>query len=319
MDTTESILFISLSCVGDAVMTTPLLLSLNQHYPAASIDIVGDNRSSILFSRCPFAGEIINKDKSRAGRGIFKLIGRLRRKKYDLIVDVRTEFLPYLLHGTRCYTKLGATPYGVHAVERMMGVIRPIHQEAPIPPACIWTDEADERLVDEWLEPAAGCWLAVAPGAGGRALKAWPEQHYAALIDFLGDVFTGVILLGTDGDKDITASIGRQLNTRFVDLAGKTSLLQAAAVLKRAEFFIGSDSGLGHVAAAVGTPTLSFFSVDRPERVRPWSNHAVWLRGGNNDARNIPVEDAAAKVKSCVGKWEIGGGERQGNIRKGRP
>ena len=299
-DTIESILFISLSCVGDAVMTTPLLLSLKQHYPAASVDIVGDKRSSVLFSRCPFAGEIINKDKSRAGRGIFELIGRLRQKKYDVIVDVRTEFLPYLLRGIRRYTKLGATPYGVHAVERLMGVIRPIHQDAPIPPACIWTDKADEPLVDEWLGQDAGRWLAVAPGAGGRAVKAWPEQHYAALLNSLRDEFTGVILMGTDGDKALTASIGRQLETHFVDLAGKTSLLQAAAVLKRAVFFVGSDSGLGHVAAGVGSPTLSFFSVDRPERVRPWGNRAVWLQGKNNDARNIPVEDALAKIRESI-------------------
>ena len=308
-DTTESILFISLSCVGDAVMTTPLLLSLNEHYPAASIDIVGDRRSSILFSMCPFAGEIFNKDKSRAGRGIFELIGRLRQKKYDVIVDVRTEFLPYLLRGDRSYTKLGATPYGVHAVERLMGVIRSIHQDAPIPPTCIWTDGADEPLVDEWLGRDISRWLAVAPGAGGRAVKAWPEQHYATLINSLGDVFTGIILLGTDSDKDLTASIGRQLNTQFVDLAGKTSLLQAAAVLKRAEFFVGSDSGLGHVAAAVETPTLSFFSVDRPERVHPWGNRAVWLHGDNNDARNIPVEDALAKIRESMGKWEIENGK----------
>lgn len=308
-DAVETILFISLSCVGDAVMTTPLLASLHQHYPGASIDIVGDKRSSILFTRVPFAGEIINKDKSRAGRGVFELIKRLRRKRYDIIVDVRTEFLPYLLHGTRCFTKLGARPYGVHAVERLMGVIRPIHQDAPIPPACIWTDEADECLVAEWLGSDAGRMLAVAPGAGGRAVKTWPEQHYAALIDSLGDIFTGAILLGTDGDKDVTAAIGRRLNTPFIDLAGKTTLLQVVAVLKRAEFFVGSDSGLGHVAAAVGTPTLSFFSVDRPERVRPWGDRAVWLQGENNDARNIPLEDAVAKVRSCMGKWGMGNGK----------
>lgn len=308
-DTTGSILFISLSCVGDAIMTTPLLQSLHLHYPGALIDIVGDRRSSSLFSRCPFAGEILDKDKSRPGRGVFELVGRLRRKRYDVIVDVRTELLAYLLRARRRYTKLGARPYGDHAVERLMGVIREIHGDAPLPPSCVWTNAADEARAQELLHPLKGeRWLALAAGAGGRAVKAWPEHNYIALANALAGVFSGVILLGTAEDRGVTAAIRAQLEIPFVDLAGKTSLLQAAAVLKRSAFFVGSDSGLGHVAAAADTPTLSFFSVDRPERVRPWGNQSLWLMGNDGDARNIPVADALAKVQSCMdaGKQERG-------------
>jgi len=299
--TTGSILFIGLSCVGDAVMTTPLLLSLHKHYPEAVIDIVGDRRSSSLFTRCPFAGEVLDKDKSRPGRGAFELIGRLRRKRYDIIVDVRTELIAFLLRGKRRYTKLGGKPYGVHAVERLMGVIREIHKDEPIPPACLWTGDTDEGQAQELLCPLAdGRWLALAPGAGGRAEKTWPENNYAKLADDLAGEFTGVVLLGTEGDRGVTAAVGHCLHLPFVDLAGKTTLLQVAAILRRASFFVGSDSGLGHVAAAVATPTLSFFSVDRPERVHPWGNHAAWLVGDHRDARNISVADALTKIRSCL-------------------
>lgn len=300
-ETTGSILFISLSCVGDAVMTTPLLMSLHKHYPDAVIDIVGDRRSSSLFTRCPFAGEVLDKDKSRPGRGAFELIHRLRRKRYDIIVDVRTELIAYLLRGKRRYTKLGGKPYGVHAVQRLMGVIREIHRDEPIPPTSLWTGSADEERAQGLLHPLADDrWLALAPGAGGRAEKTWPEINYAELANDLAGEFTGVILLGTEGDLDLTASIGNRLELPFVDLAGKTTLLQVAAVLRRASFFVGSDSGLGHVAAAVATPTLSFFSVDRPERVRPWGNQAAWLVGDHRDARNISVADALEKIRPCL-------------------
>ena len=301
-DTTGSILFISLSCVGDAVMTTPLLMSLHQHYPDAVIDIVGDRRSSQLFTRCPFAGVIVDKDKSRPGRGVFDLIGRLRRRRYDIIVDVRTELLAYLLRAKRRYTKLGARPYGVHAVEQMMGVMREIHGDAPIPPACLWTNAADEAQAQMMLQPLAeGRWLALAAGAGSRAVKTWPEHHYIALANALGGAFSGVILLGTDSDRTVNAAISQGLHLPCVDLSGKTTLPQVVAVLKRSAFFVGSDSGLGHVAAAVTTPSLTFFSVDRPERVRPWGNRAVWLAGDNQDARNIPLADAVDTIKSCMG------------------
>jgi ADP-heptose:LPS heptosyltransferase len=294
-------LFISLSCVGDAVMTTPLLQSLHNHYPDARIDIVGDRRSSLLFSRCPFAGEIVNKDKSRPGRGVFELLGRLRHKRYDIIVDVRTELLAYLLRANRRYTRLRARPYGAHAVEQMMGVMREIHGDDPIPPARLWTDAADRRQAGELLYPLdAGRWLALAAGAGGRAAKTWPQDRYAALANNLAGDFNGVILLGTESDQAVTAAIGRRLDIPFVDLAGKTTLLQVAAVLERSAFFVGSDSGLGHVAAGVATPTLTLFSVDQPERVRPWGNQAVWLQGDNNDARNIALADAEAKIRPCL-------------------
>lgn len=300
-DTTGSILFISLSCVGDAVMTTPLLLSLYHNYPDARIDIVGDRRSSVLFSRCPFVGEIVNKDKSRPGRGIFELVSRLRHKRYDLVVDVRTELLAYLLRANRRYTKLGARSYGAHAVQQMMGVMREIHGDDPIPSTRLWTDAADERQAEEWLRPlGGGAWLALAVGAGGRAAKTWPHDRYAVLANALAGEFNGVILLGTESDSTVTAAVSRHLDLPFMDLAGKTTLLEAAAVLKRAAFFAGSDSGLGHVAAAVATPTLTLFSNDRPERVRPWGNQAVWLVGENKDARNIPVGDALAKIRSCL-------------------
>ena len=232
---TETSLFITLSCVGDAVMTTPLLLSLHQHFPDAVFDIVGDKRSSLLFARCPFAGEIINKDKTRFGRGVFDLLRHLRHKTYDVIVDVRTDGLPYLLRARKRYTKLGAKAYGPHAVERMMGVIRAIHQYDPIPPACVWTSGPDDAQASDWLRPLPGKrWLALAPGAGARPEKTWPLDGYAALANAVSDVFTGVILLGTEADKPLTQAIGRKLDTGFVDLAGRTTLLQAAAVLRAA-------------------------------------------------------------------------------------
>lgn len=298
---TQSILFITLSCVGDAIMSTPVLSSLHQHFPNAVIDIVGDKRSSLLFKYCPFAGAIINKDKSRPGRGAFDLLRRLRQTNYDVIVDIRTDGLAYLLRGKRRYTKLGSKPYGPHAVERMMGVIRSLHGDDPIPPACVWTSDEEDSRAHSWLNSLPGDrWLSLAPGAGDRIEKTWPPERYADLANSTADVFTGVIILGTEGDREIAAAIDQKLKLPCVDLTGRTSLLHVAAILKRASFFVGSDSGLGHVAGAVDTPTLTFFSVDRPERVLPWGNRAVWLLGNDNDARNISVSDAVSRIRSCL-------------------
>ena len=90
-DPTEQILLVSLSNVGDAVMTTPVLEALHQRYPAAVIDIVGDRRSSGLFEFCPYRCRIFHKDKRGGVRGLLRLIQGLRRTRYELVVDLRTD------------------------------------------------------------------------------------------------------------------------------------------------------------------------------------------------------------------------------------
>ena len=78
----NKILFISLSNIGDAIMTIPVLMALHEHYPEAVVDIVGDQRSSEIFKHCPFRGEIFNKQKKQ----VFKRRSRLIKDAMDSIV-----------------------------------------------------------------------------------------------------------------------------------------------------------------------------------------------------------------------------------------
>jgi len=78
------------------------------------------------------------------------------------------------------------------------------------------------------------------------------------------------------------------------------SLLEAASLLEKSCLYIGPDSGLGHIASAVKTPTISFFSLMKPERYRPWGDNAICICGPENDARNISVDEvSAALYSSC--------------------
>ncbi len=76
-ETVNKILFISLSNIGDAIMTTPVLMALHECYPEAVVDIVGDKRSSEIFKHCPFRGEIFNKQKNMFLRGVPALLKTL--------------------------------------------------------------------------------------------------------------------------------------------------------------------------------------------------------------------------------------------------
>lgn len=296
----KSVLLVSLSCVGDAVMTTPVLQSIHELYPQAKIDIITDSRSAILYSHCPYMRETIIKDKNKFLRGALELISKIRKKDYDLIVDLRTDGLAYLFKGKARLTKWGGRPYGGHAVEKLMGVISKLHGDRRIHDARVWITGQEEEFAEEALAPLpCGIWIVLVPGNLDRR-KVWPEKNYLKLVEKFEDKIDGIILEGSSREKECTDRIASQIKVPFVNLAGKTNLLQAAAVIKRAAVFVGSDSGLGHIAGAVSTPSMLFFSVDKPERVLPWRAKAEFLVSEDENARSIPVDDAITRFDKIL-------------------
>jgi len=129
----NKILFIGLSSVGDVVMTTPVLSSLQNEYPDAVFDIVVDKRGTGLYKNFPKLNKLYLKDKDKPLRGVPDLLFHLWKNRYDIIVDVRSDGLAYLLRAKKRYTKWFAKSYGPHAVEDLMGVIASLHGDKPFP------------------------------------------------------------------------------------------------------------------------------------------------------------------------------------------
>ena len=296
----NNILLITLSNIGDAVMTTPVLEALHHRYPLATIDIVTDARARELFTRCPYAGDVILKDKQAGWRGTAALVKQLRRTRYDLVVDLRTDGLTLLLRARRRFTRRGSRPTGHHAVERHFGVIsRHVATDTP-PAARIWLSAAEHRYADEQLAGLPGeRWLALAPGARWPP-KCWPWQNFRALLNRLTEEFDAVILLGDTGERAACQHIMDNLPLPAINLAGKTDLLQATAVLSRSSLFTGNDSGPGHIAAAAGTPTVTLFGPGDPARYYPWHPQARWIQSSTGNIEDITVDAAAAEIKAAM-------------------
>ena len=298
----NEILFISLSNIGDTILTTPVLESLHTLYPDSIIDIVSDNRSKIIYKHCPYRGEIIIKNKQGLFRGGFSLVNKLRQKRYEVIVDLRTDGLTVLLNGKLKLTKRSAVPYGKHAVEEHMGVIRKLSKDNEIPATRTWLMQEHEEFARSILgELVNQRILAIAPGCH-VPIKVWDPVNYKDLCNNLATRFDAVVLLGAEADKEYTQKIVSGLTLPYKDLAGQTDVLQAAAILKYASLFIGNDSGLGHLASTADIPTLTLFGIGNPDRYRPWGRQARWLRGKNNLVNNIKVDDVVSFVKKEVGE-----------------
>ena len=281
-------------------MTTPVLQSLHQLYPGAVIDIVTDRRSGEIFTHCPFRGELIFKNKRKLFKGVPALLMQLYANRYDLIVDLRTDGLSLLLKSKKRMTKKSGKPYGPHAVERHMGVIREIFQDRPIPDTCVWLTDAEHEFARERIRGLPGKrWLSVAPGCH-VPVKAWPPSRYAEVCNRLASRFDAVVLLGGTGEQDYTKQMLSLLDLPCLDLVGRTSLLQAAAMIGQTLLYLGNDSGLGHIAGAVSTPTMTLFGIGDPQRYRPWGERSLWLQGEDHDINNITVDNVLEAIESIL-------------------
>ncbi len=301
----NTLLFITLSNIGDAVLTTPALVLLHQLFPAAAIDIVGDQRSVALFKNCPYRRHVYLKHKHRLLRGSIDLIWRLRRNRYDLIVDLRTGILPSALRGRLKYThRQGKT--ATHAVEQHVSVICELTGDRAIPGTQIWLAEQQQQFARQQLSPLTGrALLAIGPGANWER-KIWPWRRYAELGTRLADACSGLVLLGSRQDKGLGDSIRATVSLPCINLCGRTTLLEAAAVLERCGLFIGNDSGLGHLASAVGTPTFTLFGPGQPQRYHPWGDKAAWYVDPQADIGRIEAGLIEQKVRAhlaALGLW----------------
>jgi ADP-heptose:LPS heptosyltransferase len=297
----HSILLITLSNIGDAIMTTPVMTALHTKYPLAVMDIVTDARASEIFSHCPYKGTLFIKDKQAGWRGTLALVRQLRARRYDLVVDLRTDGLTGLLRARRRLARRGGKATGVHAVQRHFGVIAARESMADLPPTCLWLSQLEHDTAQGQLAALPGTrWLALGPGARW-APKRWPAAAFAALIERLQGQFDAVVLLGDPADAACCRQVAAQAALPCLNLAGRTGLLQAAAVLQRAALFIGNDSGLGHAAAACNTPTLTLFGPGDPARYHPWHPQARWVQSDSGNITDVAVEVVAAAIRELQG------------------
>lgn len=301
------LLFVTLSNIGDLVLTTPALEALHEAFPEHRVDIVADARSSALLAHCPYLGDLLHRDKRAPLRDTLALIGRLRQRRYRAIIDLRTGFLPWLLRAEQRTAQWRAGPHGPHAVDQHYAIAARVLPRVTLPPpARVWLAPDDAAWARNTLTEISGAepWLALAPGANWPG-KIWPVDYYAALTRSLVSRYARLMILGSAQDRTLATELAAKSAIPCVDFTGRTTLTQSAALLDAASLFIGNDSGLGHIAAARGIPTLTLMGPGRPERYKPHGKFAVLLEAPARDLTRLTPETVAECVQAM--------GEAQGN------
>jgi ADP-heptose:LPS heptosyltransferase/glycosyltransferase involved in cell wall biosynthesis len=172
-----------------------------------------------------------------------------------------------------------------HEVEYQMEILRSLGARPENTCLETWTDAADESFAREALARPQfakdGPLVALAPGARW-SYRRWPADRFSELSAWLQDEFRArIVILAGKSEMPLAGIIEQRLSKpRTVNLAGRTTLRQMAAVFKRCDVFIGIDSGPMHVATAAGVPSVGLFGTGEYERFRPWGEAHEVIRIG---------------------------------------
>ena len=284
------ILFITATRIGDAVLTTGLLDHLLRTYPAARVTVACGPAAAGVFQRMPNRERTIVIDKMRYDLHWMGVWRRAVATSWDLVVDLRGSALAFLVRARRRAIMRGGRRPG-HRLNHLAGTLN-IH---PPPDPVTWTGPEDRARAAAILPDRF--YVGLGPTANWSG-KGWPGERFVALFRALQHTWPDarpVVFAGPgEAEAAMAASVLAGL-ANAVDLSGRLTLPEAAACLSRCALFVGNDSGLMHLAAAAGTPTLGLFGPTPASEYAP-RGHRTAVVMADGPAGRAPMEALTVEV-----------------------
>lgn len=281
--------------VGDLLFSLPALCNLRQRFPNAHIASVVRPSFRELLELSDVIDEIIERPRG-SFRSDLRVASVLRQEKFDLAVVFSTSMgmsRLALLSGCRRRIGFDKKPTGFLHTKRVPWAAPPSTKNnlrlveaigCPVVKrdyvGLIKPREADEAEAARLLTSAGvddGPFVVLGPGTStGREIKRWSNEGFAEVADRLaGEFKIKSVLVGLAGGNEVS-----RMSRNAIDLTGDTSLPVLAAILKRARLFIGVDSGIMHLAAAMGARVVGLFGPSGPCITGPQGDgHAVVTSG----------------------------------------
>ncbi len=292
------ILLVSANRLGDAVITCGILDHLIQTHPSARFTIACGPAAAGVYSRMPRLERIIVFDKHRNDLHWPKLWRAVAFTWWDLVIDVRGSALAYLVPAKRRVVrrKRPGRMFEQHAA--MLGI-----DPAPLPVA--WTAPADRERARALLPPDRPV---IGFGVTANwAPKVWAAERFGALFERLS---TGAlpgavpaVFAGPGAAERDMAAPALACLPGAIDLRGALSIPEVAAVIERCALYVGNDSGLMHLAAATGTPTVGLCGTtrDRAAEMAPAGVRATWAEAEHASMDALTVDAVEAACRSLLG------------------
>jgi heptosyltransferase-2 len=292
------VLVVGPSWIGDTVLAQPLLALLHQQYADLELDVLAPAWSFPVVRRMP---EVRRAIANPFQHGELKLLERrrlgvqLRAEHYDQAIvlpnTLKSAFVPVFARIPRRTGYSGEMRWGTlndvrlldplalpQMAQRYAALALGPHDALPakLPEPHLTVADAQRRAtLDALGRGGSKRAVVMCPGAEYGPAKRWPPSYFAELARALAAGGDSIWLIGSAKDAPIAEDIVRLSEGVCLNLCGKTSLDQAIDLLASARLAITNDSGLMHVAAAVGTPLVAIYGSSTPEHTPPMSPRAV--------------------------------------------
>lgn len=291
----KRVLLITLSNVGDIILTTPVLRTLVREFPEARIDVMVGPNGRDIFSNDPAVFKLIIYDKHLPIAEKRRLQLKLKKLKYDLVVDLRNTVFPLLIgpkFRTATIQKFPRTMLHrkLRHLHRLCSLGITHVDDRPyifIPPEDAGRIEALMNAVGI-TDPI----VVMNPGAKSH-LKRWTADGFARVADrIIAECGANIVLIGLAEDRSAANDIIARTKGRVYDLVGMTNIRQLAHLLKRSKLLITNDSAPLHLACAVGTKVLAIFGPTDPKKYGPTGEFDVFI---SKKLHCSPCESAVCK------------------------
>lgn len=286
------ILIVAPNWIGDALLAQPLLARLQQRLPGVAIDVLAPAWTAPVIKRMSEVAEVISTDFRHGDLRLkerWKLGRALRLQHYSQVYVLPNSFkaalIPFFADIPLRVGYVGESRYGLlNVVHKLDEKKLPLMAERyaqlaeapgdvvvlPLASSHLKVDEGNllitvSRLGLDRSKPVA----AFCPGAEYGPAKRWPARHFAELARRLAVRGSAVWLIGSDKDRAIADEIATLSEGAAINLCGRTDLAAAIDLLSAAQLVVSNDSGLMHVAAALGRPLVALYGSSSAEHTPP--------------------------------------------------
>jgi heptosyltransferase-2 len=291
--------------VGDVVMAMPALEAVRANFPEGHLSVLARPWVMPLFENHPAVDEVLPLHTGKGGlsdlKAVVEAVRLVRSRRYDLAVLFQNAFQAALIsylsgieirvgYNTdgRGFLLSHAVPRDPevmkqHQVEYYLHILRGLGWDATSRDPSLFVDKKDSErieslLLDEGVKPGDPV-LVLSPGAVFGPAKRWPAERFSTVGDRAWEQWgAAVVILGSGGEKSICLHVQKGMKGPSMNLCGTTTLGEAIALIGRCNFFVTNDSGLMHVAAALGVPLVAVFGSTDPTATGPRSDKARVVR-----------------------------------------
>jgi len=312
----NTILIRGTNWIGDVIMTLPAIAAVRETFPHAKVTVLAKPWVAEVYRICKNIDEVLIFQSPGIHHGIvgkYRLARELQKKEFDAAILLQNAIEAAIITWlARIPIRVGYNSDGrgfllTHSVVRT-NEIRKVHQInyylEMLKSAGFRSSERNLTLVldndyraiaDNILKKhhigKNAITIGIAPGATYGPAKMWFPERFTAVADRLVNDFSARILLfGSNSDRKRAETVQQSSNNMFLNLAGNTSLKEAIALISRCDLFISNDSGLMHVAGALGIPLVAIFGSTNPVTTSPVGKKSIVLY------KNVPCSPCLKKT-----------------------